>query len=40
MQVVLAGHLHFSFVSDIAPGKPQFVTAGGYQDHVRELTIT
>lgn len=40
IKAVLAGHLHFSFVSDIAPGKPQFVTAGGYQDHVRELTIT
>jgi len=40
IKAVLAGHLHFSFVSDIAPGKPQFVTAGGYKDHVRELTIT
>lgn len=40
IKAVIAGHLHFSFVSDIAPDKPQFVTAGGYQDHVRELTIT
>ena len=40
IKAVLAGHLHFSFVSDIAPGKQQFVTGGGYEDQVRELTIT
>lgn len=40
IKAVLAGHLHFSFVSDIAPGKPQFITGGGYEDQVRELTIT
>ncbi len=40
IRAVLAGHLHFSYVSDIAPGKPQFVTGGGYADQVRELTIT
>ncbi len=40
IKAVLAGHLHFSYVSDIAPGKPQFVTGSGYADQVRELTIT
>ncbi len=39
IKAVLAGHVHFSFVSDIAPGRPQFVTDVGYQNHARELTI-
>ena len=39
IKAVLAGHVHFSFVSDLAPGMPQFVTAGGYDGHAREITI-
>lgn len=39
IKAVLAGHVHFGFVSEIAPGMPQFVTDGGYSDHARELTI-
>ena len=39
IRAVLAGHVHFSFVSEIAPGKPQYVTAGGYSGYARELTV-
>ena len=30
---------HFSFVSELAPGIPQFVTGGGYEGCAREITI-
>ena len=40
IKAVLAGHVHFSFVSEIAPGMTQFVTGGGYDGIARELTIT
>ena len=39
IKAVLAGHIHFSFVSDLAPGITQFVTGGGYEGVARELTI-
>jgi len=39
IKAVLAGHVHFSFVSELAPGLPQFVTGGGYSGIARELTI-
>ena len=39
IKAVLAGHIHFNFVSDLAPEMPQFVTGGGYEGIARELTI-
>lgn len=39
IKAVLAGHIHFSFVSDLAPGMPQFVTGSGYGGIAREITI-
>ena len=39
IKAVLAGHIHFSFESLLAPGLPQFVTGGGYDGIARELTI-
>ena len=39
IKAVLAGHVHFGFVSELAPGMPQFVTGGGYDGYARELTI-
>ena len=39
IKAVLAGHVHFSFVSDLTPGMTQFVTGGGYEGVARELTI-
>ncbi len=39
IKAVLAGHLHFSYVSEIRPGLPQFVTGGGYNGVARELTV-
>ena len=39
IKAVLAGHVHFSYVSDLAPGMTQFVTGGGYEGVARELTI-
>ncbi len=39
IKAVLAGHIHFSFVSELAPGMTQFVTGGGYDGIARELTI-
>ena len=39
IKAVLAGHVHFSFVSDIAPGRPQLVADVGYKGYARELTI-
>ncbi len=39
IKAVLAGHVHFGFVSYLAPDKPQFVTDAGYTDHAREITV-
>ncbi|MCR5689515.1 MAG: metallophosphoesterase [Clostridiales bacterium] len=39
IKAVLTGHLHFSFVSDITPSLPQFVTGGGYEGIAREITV-
>ncbi|MBQ3888693.1 MAG: metallophosphoesterase [Clostridia bacterium] len=39
IKAVLAGHVHCSFVSDLAPGMPQFVTGCGYDGVAREITI-
>ena len=39
IKAVLAGHIHFSFLSELAPSMPQFVTGGAYDGVARELTI-
>ena len=39
IKAVLAGHVHFSFESALAPGMTQFVTGGGYEGIARKLTI-
>ena len=39
IKAVLAGHIHFSFESELAPGLPQFITGGGYDGIARELSI-
>ena len=39
IKVLLTGHLHFSFESEIAPGVPQFVTGCGYNGVAREVTL-
>ena len=39
IKAVLAGHVHFSYVSDLVHGMPQFVTGCGYKHVARELTI-
>ncbi len=39
IKAVLAGHIHFSFVSELAPGMTQFVTGGAYEGIAREITI-
>ena len=39
IKAVLAGHVHFSFVSELAPGMTQFVTGSGYEGCAREITI-
>ncbi len=39
IKAVLAGHIHFSFVSELAPGMTQFVTGVGYGGVAREITI-
>ena len=39
IKVLLTGHLHFSYESEIAPGVPQFVTGGGYDGVAREVTL-
>lgn len=39
IKAVLAGHVHFSFLSDLAPGMPQFITGAEYEGIARELTI-
>ena len=39
IKAVLAGHIHFSFESELAPGMPQFVTGLGCDGIAREITI-
>ena len=39
IKAVLAGHVHRSFVSGLAPGLQQIVTGGGYDNIAREITI-
>lgn len=39
IKAVLAGHVHFDFVSELRPGMPQYVSAGGYDGFTREITI-
>ena len=39
IKAVLAGHVHYSFVSELAAGMPQFVTGGGYEGIAREITL-
>lgn len=39
IKAILAGHLHFSYESDVVPGLPQFVTGGGYDGIAREVTL-
>ncbi|MCR5783987.1 MAG: metallophosphoesterase [Clostridia bacterium] len=39
IKAILAGHIHFSFVSETAPGRPQFVTDVGCRGNAREIII-
>ena len=39
IKAVLAGHIHFNFVSELAPGMPQFITGVGCDGYAREITI-
>ena len=39
IKLILTGHLHFSFESNITPALPQFVTGGGYAGVAREVTL-
>lgn len=39
IKAVLAGHLHFSYASELRKGLPQFVTGGAYKGYARELTV-
>ncbi len=38
-RAVLAGHIHFSFESTLENGITQYVTGGGYDNTVREITV-
>ena len=39
IRVILTGHLHFNFESNITPTLVQLVTGGGYLNVAREVTI-
>ena len=39
IKAILAGHIHFSFVSNLTPTIKQIVTGGGYEGIAREITI-
>ena len=39
IRLILSGHLHFSFESNITEALPQFVTGGAYEGVAREVTI-
>ena len=39
IRVILAGHLHFGFVSSLTDSLVQIVTGGGYEGYAREVTI-
>lgn len=39
IKAVLAGHIHFSFESTLENGIIQYVTGGGYNNTVREITV-
>ncbi len=40
IRVILAGHLHFGFVSNLTDSLVQIVTGGGYEGYAREVTIS
>ncbi|MBQ6066285.1 MAG: metallophosphoesterase [Clostridia bacterium] len=39
IRLILTGHLHFSFESNLTENLPQFVTGGGYEGVAREVTL-
>jgi hypothetical protein len=39
IKAIFTGHLHFTFDSFTASGKPQLCTIGGYKAEAREITI-
>ena len=39
IKLILTGHLHFSFESDLTDTLPQFVTGGAYEGIAREVTL-
>ena len=39
IRVILAGHVHFDFVSNLTPSLTQIVTGGGYEGVAREVTL-
>ena len=39
IRVILTGHLHFNFVSNLTPSLVQLVTGGGYAGDAREVTL-
>ncbi len=39
IKLILTGHLHFSFESNITDSLPQFVTGGAYDGIAREVTL-
>ena len=39
IRVILTGHVHFDFVSNLTPSLTQILTAGGYEGVAREVTL-
>ena len=39
IKLILTGHLHFNYESNITDSLPQFVTGGGYDGETREITL-
>lgn len=39
IKLILTGHLHFNYESNITDSLPQFVTGGGYDGEAREITL-
>ncbi|MBR4743672.1 MAG: hypothetical protein IK082_05740 [Oscillospiraceae bacterium] len=39
IRVILAGHVHFDFVSNLTPSLTQIVIGGGYEGVAREVTL-
>ena len=39
IRVILTGHVHFDFVSNLTPSLTQILTGGGYEGVAREITL-